>query len=85
MVVGKGIDEQAMRDAGGLLAAKLVDLRMDDPKPMQETLEVLASEPKRALTALVVMTNMVASYAEQTLPRLEGLVDYMLREIQKGI
>lgn len=85
MVVGKRVDEQAMRDAGGLLAAKLVDMRMMDPRPMQETLEVLASEPKRALTALVVMVNMVASYAEQTGPGLEGLVDYMVREIQKGV
>lgn len=75
--------DNAVRDAGGLLAAKLVDIRMGDPRPMKESLEVVAETPMRIQAALIVLINTVAAYAEQTPPKLEGLVDYFIREVQR--
>jgi len=83
VVILQNPKDAAVRDAGGLLAAKLVDLRMGDPNPMRQTVETLQAEPKRLVPAMLVLVNMVAQYAEQTPPKLEGLIDYLIREIAK--
>lgn len=79
-----GSHESVVRDVGGLLAAKLVDIRTNDPKPMQETLAVVIENPRRAAGVVVMLVNVVASYAETNPSKLEGLVDFFLKEIAEA-
>lgn len=77
-------NEQAIRDAGSIIAAKALKEVGGPPQHLYDLLLEVASDNSRALAVMAIFIQVIAQAFKNTPGGMEGLTEFFLKEMHNA-